>query len=123
MTGDLSDNIDLCAICIDKAPTKRGFTHDISHCVVKVEQTLHDYEFARIVDTAKTMSDRIKGLFRTVESAVARGDEDKHATLHEASQEKGSSTDMRCACCGKGATPPCWVCVVCSTFHLPIPYD
>ncbi|KAF9462351.1 hypothetical protein BDZ94DRAFT_1322722 [Collybia nuda] len=107
MSEDLSDNIDLCATCVDKAPTKRAFTHDASHPVVKVEQTLHDYELSRIVDAARILFDRIKTLIRSTESASIRV-EDEHGVLSQ------KEAELSCACCGKGVSPPCWVCVVCT---------
>lgn len=107
MSEDLSDNIDLCATCVDKAPAKRAFTHDVSHAVVKVEQTIHDYELARIVDAARLLFDRIKTLIRSIESAPIRVEDEHGAASHK-------EAELSCACCGKGVLPPCWVCVVCS---------
>lgn len=110
MAEDLSDNIDLCMVCIDKAPSKRGFTHDVSHGIVKVEQTLHDYNFPRIVETAKETIERIKALFRTLEATTMHTDEGHGLN------SKRNDLDASCACCGKNVLPPCWVCVVCSTW-------
>ncbi|KAG6845148.1 hypothetical protein H0H87_012944 [Tephrocybe sp. NHM501043] len=58
MSEDLSDNIDLCLSCVEKTPTKRGFTHDLNHAVLKVQQTLHDYHIASIVEAARTTLQR-----------------------------------------------------------------
>lgn len=118
MAEDLSDNIDLCVVCINKVPTKRGFTHEASHSLVKVEQTLHDYELARIVETAMSTADRIKGVFRTLESNHGKVvvEEDKPPTSKALSKE--DNPEMVCACCRKDVLPPCWVCVVCSEFNF-----
>ncbi|TFK64971.1 hypothetical protein BDN72DRAFT_846149 [Pluteus cervinus] len=134
MSEDLSDNIDLCLICIDKSPTKRGFSHDPSHIMVKTEQTLHDFDFARIVETAKGMSDRIKGAFRSIESAmppplVVPGVPGIQGLPGIGLRVAGSpmipglpmtmggedhKSQPVCACCEKRAIPPCWVCLICN---------
>lgn len=109
MAEDQSDNIDLCMVCIDKAPSKRGFTHDISHGIIKVEQTLHDYNFTRIVEIAKETIERSKSLFRSLEVAMIQIEEG-----HVDYASSGGSSKTTCACCGKNVLPPCWVCLVCS---------
>ncbi|GLB44990.1 hypothetical protein LshimejAT787_1900680 [Lyophyllum shimeji] len=110
ISEDLSDNIDLCASCVDRAPTKRGFTHEPSHAVVKVEQTLHDYHIVRIVGAARTTFERVTALFRSLESVHLRPDEDRNPTSH---RDEGK-TSLSCACCGNHVLPPCWVCIVCT---------
>ncbi|KJA15486.1 hypothetical protein HYPSUDRAFT_58773 [Hypholoma sublateritium FD-334 SS-4] len=69
LSDDLSDNIHLCAACIDKSPTARGFTHNTSHNMIKVEETLHDFYFAHVVEAARNTVDRVKGLLETNEEA------------------------------------------------------
>jgi len=96
---------------VDRAPIKRLFTHDVSHAVVKVEQTLHDYELARTVNAARVIFDRIKPLFRTIESNSLRPEENRNTALHN----EASISDPSCTCCGKSVLPPCWVCVICCT--------
>ncbi|TFK17049.1 hypothetical protein FA15DRAFT_676340, partial [Coprinopsis marcescibilis] len=126
MSEDMSDNIDLCGVCMDRMPTKRGFSHDVSHPMVKVEQTLHDFNFLKIVESAKATLERVKGLIRNVEAAM-RGDEE-YFNLVSPRSSRGSGpagrdggnlvTDpaylLSCACCRKTVSTPCWACVVCT---------
>ncbi|KAF8069901.1 hypothetical protein FPV67DRAFT_1413425 [Lyophyllum atratum] len=109
ISDDLSDNIDLCASCVDRAPTKRTFTHEASHAVVKVEQTLHDYDIVRVVEGARAIFERAKTTFRSLESAHLRPDDERHLTSYE-----GHHSSPTCACCEKDVLPPCWACVVCT---------
>ncbi|KAF5376289.1 hypothetical protein D9615_008531 [Tricholomella constricta] len=109
ISEDLSDNIDLCASCVDKAPAKRTFTHEINHAVVKVEQTLHDYDIVRIVDAARTTFERVRALFRSLDSALQ-----VHRPDDGSSHKDEHRSNLLCACCGKDVLPPCWVCVVCT---------
>jgi len=114
MSEDLSDNIDLCGVCIHKSPSKRGFIHDLSHDMVKVEETLHDFHFPHVVTSAKTVLGRVKNVFRSLEASGA--------TTYN-SEESGSASDRKpegdarveptCACCNKRVTTPCWACVIC----------
>ena len=132
MSEDLSDNIDLCGVCMDRMPTKRGFSHDVSHPMIKVEQTLHDFHFARVVEGAKAALERAKGIFRNVE-AVSAGDDMSDFVLMSprSSRTSGGSgaardpTDPRellaCACCKKTVTTPCWACVSCGTSFIHCP--
>jgi hypothetical protein len=120
MTEDLSDNIDLCGVCMDRMPTKRGFSHDVSHPMIKVEQTLHDFHFARVVEGAKAALERAKGIFRNVE-AVSAGDDMSDFVLMSPRSSRtsgGSGTAdprelLACACCRKTVMTPCWACVSC----------
>ncbi|KDR67823.1 hypothetical protein GALMADRAFT_129997 [Galerina marginata CBS 339.88] len=109
MSEDLSDNIELCSACIDKAPTKRGFSHDMSHDMVKVEETLHDFYFAQVVESARTIISRVKGLFRAIESSA-----DDLALSKESKPEEEERHEPICACCNKRVSTPCWACVVCT---------
>ncbi|TFK44065.1 hypothetical protein BDQ12DRAFT_593650, partial [Crucibulum laeve] len=108
ISEDLSDNIDLCASCMDKAPSKRGFTHEVSHGMIKVEQTIHDHDLARTTEASRATIDRIKALFRTIEVA----------TIHEGDRTHVPDglpvSEHVCACCEKHVLPPCWACVVCT---------
>ncbi|KAG6867493.1 hypothetical protein C0993_002131, partial [Termitomyces sp. T159_Od127] len=106
MSDDLSDNVDLCMSCIDKTPSKRGFTHDASHPIVKVEQTLHDYHIVKVVEAARATFERTKTVFATLESAgVSKRNTD----------ESSASSRPQCIYCEKDIHLPCWVCVVCTT--------
>ncbi|KIM45643.1 hypothetical protein M413DRAFT_344967 [Hebeloma cylindrosporum] len=113
MAEDLSDNIDLCSSCLDKSPTKRGFIHDISHDMVKVEETLHDFHFAQVVESARGTITRVKGIFRTLESHGAPSDDNLAASVQVSQVEEGC-VDPMCACCAKRVSTPCWACVVCA---------
>ncbi|KAJ3575378.1 hypothetical protein NP233_g1131 [Leucocoprinus birnbaumii] len=104
MSEDLSDNIELCSTCIDRAPTKRGFEHDPSHVMVKVEQTLHDFYFLRVVQNAKVTIEKVKNLFRALEANALQPDENAEEETRKAI----------CACCAKKVLPPCWACVMCA---------
>ena len=115
ISDDLSDNIDLCAACVDTAPTKRHFTHDVSHAVLKVENTLHDHELARTVNAAKLTIERIKTIFRR-EDSIPKRTEEKNTALHKDFSKSGPC----CACCEKKVLLPCWVCVICCTLFSPI---
>ncbi|CAA7260803.1 unnamed protein product [Cyclocybe aegerita] len=99
MAEDLSDNINLCAVCLDKSPSKRGFTHDISHDMVKVEETLHDFHFAQVVESAHATINRIKGIFRTIESSTSLDAE--HALVKRASLVEDTRHEPTCACCNR----------------------
>lgn len=110
MSDDLSDNIDLCAVCIDKCPTKRGFVHDVSHDVVKIEETLHDFYFTRVIEAARNVIGRVKGIFKTLESVKNSRDVDQA----DGELEDETRHDLTCACCKKQVSTPCWTCVVCS---------
>lgn len=107
MSEDLSDNIDLCSACVDRAPSKRGFVHDPSHITVKVEQTLHDFYFLRVVENAKATIEKMKNLFRMLEANAAQPDENTDT-------EEEAGHKVICACCAKKVMPPCWACVMCS---------
>ncbi|KAH9484737.1 hypothetical protein JR316_0001637 [Psilocybe cubensis] len=109
ISEDLSDNIELCSVCIDKTPSKRGFTHDASHDIIKVEETLHDFYFAKVVESARTVVSRTKGIFRALESAGLHSDVN-HTQRQDAEEAVSEPT---CACCNKRVTTPCWACVVC----------
>ncbi|EAU90989.2 hypothetical protein CC1G_02376 [Coprinopsis cinerea okayama7 len=121
MSEDMSDNIDLCGVCTDRMPTKRGFSHDVSHPMIKVEQTLHDFHFLRIVESAKATLGRIKGLFRNVESGMREqeaggGDHGSLPTPRSSRgmEERANAEDiLACACCQQKVKTPCWACVVC----------
>jgi hypothetical protein len=118
MSEDMSDNIDLCGVCMDRMPTKRGFSHDVSHPVIKVEQTLHDFHFLRTVESAKATLERIKGLFRNAESAAREDGEQVLIVSPRSAKASGPDTHsnpLSCACCQKTVATPCWACVVCST--------
>lgn len=117
MAEDLSDNINLCSTCLDRSPLKRGFTHDMSHDMVKVEETLHDFHFAQVVESARTTISRVKGIFRTLESYGAPSNDDITASVQTRVGEE-ERIDPICACCTKRVTTPCWACVVCSTFSI-----
>jgi hypothetical protein len=117
MAEDLSDNIELCSTCLDRSPTKRGFTHDISHDMVKVEETLHDFHFARVVESARGTISRVKGIFRTLESYGAPSDDIITASAQTRVVEE-ERVDPMCACCAKPVSTPCWACVACSTFLI-----
>lgn len=125
MSEDLSDNIDLCGVCMDRMPTKRGFSHDVSHPMVKVEQTLHDFHFSRVVEAAKSALERAKGLLRNVESAL-RGEDPAAFALTSPRSSRGSGSTgtepmdpkdlIACACCRRPVTTPCWACVTCGEY-------
>ncbi|KAF9444007.1 hypothetical protein P691DRAFT_712505 [Macrolepiota fuliginosa MF-IS2] len=104
---DLSDNIDLCSACVDRAPSKRGFVHDPSHIMVKVEETLHDFYFIRVVENAKVTIEKMKNLFRVLEANALHPEEN-------ADSEGEDRHRVVCACCAKQVTTPCWACVICS---------
>lgn len=133
MSEDLSDNIDLCGVCMDKMPTKRGFSHDVSHAMVKVEQTLHDFHFSRVVDGAKIALERAKGVFRNVEAALRSDDPTSYVVTSPISPRgSGSSKSLlslspleliSCACCSASVSTPCWACVVCRKSNLREPTD
>ncbi|KAF9050511.1 hypothetical protein BJ165DRAFT_1525732 [Panaeolus papilionaceus] len=106
MAEDLSDNIDLCCACMDKTPAKRGFTHDLSHDMIKVEETLHDFYFAKVVEAAKARVGEAKNVFRTLE--IKEGDGNVRVSMVS---ETGH--EVACACCSKIMSTPCWACVVC----------
>lgn len=110
MSEDLSDNIDLCSSCVDRAPSKRGFVHDPSHTMVKVEQTLHDFHFSRVVENAKVTIEKMKNLFRMLEANALHPEEDDDPETENVHKV------VSCACCAKHVTPPCWACVMCGTF-------
>ena len=121
MSDDLSDNIDLCSVCMDRMPTKRGFSHDISHPMVKVEQTLHDFHFARVVEEAKGALERAKGVLRNVEAAL-RGEDASSFAMTSPRSSRGLGKErapmdpkdlIACACCRRAVNTPCWVCVIC----------
>ncbi|KAG5731843.1 hypothetical protein E4T56_gene13803 [Termitomyces sp. T112] len=106
MSDDLSDNIDLCMSCIDKTPVKRGFTHDTSHAVVKVQQTLHDYHIVKVVEAARAAFEKTKTLFATLEPAgITKRNADEYS----------ASSRPRCTYCERDILLPCWVCVICTT--------
>ncbi|KAG6853160.1 hypothetical protein C0991_006448 [Blastosporella zonata] len=118
MSDDLSDNIDLCISCVGKTPTRRGFTHDLGHAVLKVQRTLHDYHIAGIVGTARTTLERTKIIFRSLDPGTA--------LQHSSGIPNIASSRPCCAFCRKDIFLPCWVCVAVpsnSTYssHLPLP--
>ncbi|KAF9440058.1 hypothetical protein P691DRAFT_768352 [Macrolepiota fuliginosa MF-IS2] len=100
-------NIDLCSACVDRAPSKRGFVHDPSHIMVKVEETLHDSYFIRVVENAKVTIEKIKNLFRVLEANALHPKEN-------ADPEGEDGPKVMCACCTKKVVMPCWACVICS---------
>ncbi|PFH49014.1 hypothetical protein AMATHDRAFT_76430 [Amanita thiersii Skay4041] len=95
MAEDLSDNIDLCGVCLDKAPTKRGFVHDVAH------------HFSQLVLSTKEMLNRFKNFFRPAERLRARSGSQ---TNYDTPDDK----DLRCICCLNNVSLPCWVCLCCA---------
>jgi len=118
MAEDLSDNLDLCSVCIDKIPAKRGFVHDRSHDLIKVEETLHDFYFVRVVESARETLVRVKGAFRAVEGMNGR------MSLVDVGEDvlDGASDahldHLRCACCKNPVTTPCWSCLSCREYSI-----
>ena len=127
MAEDLSDNLDLCSVCIDKIPTKRGFVHDRSHDLIKVEETLHDFHFARVVEGAKETLVRVKGAFRVVEGMDGRMSLVDHNQVGDAPSDALDAAahldHLRCACCKNPVTTPCWSCLSCRGLILPAVYS
>lgn len=113
MSEDLSDNIELCSTCVERAPSKRGFVHDPSHVIVKVEQTLHDFYFLRVVENAKVTIEKMKNLFRMLEANAFHPDEN-------ADPETEDTHRVSCASCAKTVVPPCWACVMCGMSFVKI---
>ncbi|KAF8149382.1 hypothetical protein B0H34DRAFT_785385 [Crassisporium funariophilum] len=109
LSEDLSDNVDLCGTCAEKSVTKRGFNHDVSHDMVKVEETLHDFSFAQVVEAARTTISRIKGVLRTVEAVRISSE-----SAREKHPETNEAHEIACTCCGKDVSTPCWACVICT---------
>ncbi|PPR01646.1 hypothetical protein CVT24_001622 [Panaeolus cyanescens] len=107
MSEDLSDNIDLCGACMDKTPAKRGFTHELSHDVIKVEETLHDFYFARVVEAARAQVGQAKNVFRMMETNEEGGNVRMSVVSDNGHQ-------VLCVCCAKPMSTPCWACVICA---------
>ncbi len=74
--------------------------------MVKVEQTLHDFHFLRVVENAKATIEKMKNLFRVLEANTLHPDENVDPEAEE-------SRKVLCACCAKSVMPPCWACVMC----------
>ncbi|KAF4621020.1 hypothetical protein D9613_000104 [Agrocybe pediades] len=103
---DLSDYVDLCLTCADKLPPpSRGFTHLVSHSMVKVKYVLHDVFYADVVDRAKRMADRIKRLFSPPETGANVVSIDK--------RPEQPMTAKLCDSCSQPIVLPCWVCLDC----------
>lgn len=117
MSEDLSDNIDLCLVCIDKAPTKRGFTHAATHTVVKAEQTIHDFEFARIVDAGRRVVETTKEMLRSLEKLLPYPQVSGEGTSNSTDDEEGRPPHPQCLACEKRISAPCWACVECCEFR------
>ncbi|KAG6836058.1 hypothetical protein H0H93_011847 [Arthromyces matolae] len=92
------------------APSKRNFTHQASHTIVKVEQTLHDYHIVQVVNAARAASKRAKAQLASLESSTVR--RNSAGSIHHNDQNASSQC---CTCCGRGIWLPCWVCAVCPT--------
>lgn len=110
MTDDLSDNIELCSSCIDKTPKKRGFSHDTSHPILKVNEILHDIFLARYVEKALELVSQYRDN-RHEESSMRSKSDVPNGYLGAASPLDGP--DLACNCCGKYLFPPYWACVLC----------
>ncbi|KJA15492.1 hypothetical protein HYPSUDRAFT_149043, partial [Hypholoma sublateritium FD-334 SS-4] len=122
MADDLSDNIHLCATCIDKSPTARGFIHNTSHDMIKVEETLHDFYFARVVEAARNTVNRVKGLLEINEASDLGLNGNNLPPKRKAKKmiSKGPGGDSRttCSCCNKPVSAPCWACIICGEHTL-----
>jgi len=114
MAEDLSDNIDLCSTCIGNSTNKRGFIHNVTHDIVKVEETLHDFHFAQVVKSARATINRVKCIFRALDGTTS----DDTTALEKVLVVEEDCTDLLCACCAQRVSTPCWACVVCSTILI-----
>ncbi|KAF9557962.1 hypothetical protein CPC08DRAFT_709992 [Agrocybe pediades] len=102
---DLSDGLDLCLTCAEKIPPPiRGFTHQVSHSMVKVKYVLLHALYPEVADRAKRTADRIKRLFSPPETGANILSIDNHPQQPIA---------KLCNCCSQPVVLPCWVCLDC----------
>ncbi|KAF9557963.1 hypothetical protein CPC08DRAFT_736574 [Agrocybe pediades] len=114
MSGDLSDNIDLCASCVNEAPAKRNFKHDPTHDILKVEETLHDYHLAHVIGKSRSTLNHAKSLFRALESSTHTSSEGPQLDNYDTAKRPAETVEPLCASCNARVSTPCWVCVVCT---------
>ncbi|KAF8912168.1 hypothetical protein CPB84DRAFT_1957799 [Gymnopilus junonius] len=127
MEEDLSDQIDMCAECIDSSVFNRPnrYIHHPSHSLLRFTRRFHYCQAATIIPEARSRSERVKASFKALEHSTTDSDrkelEKKTSRAPDADKlikSKPSLTALVCACCGKALTLPCWVCVICATDTL-----
>ncbi|KAH8835670.1 hypothetical protein DL96DRAFT_1702640 [Flagelloscypha sp. PMI_526] len=109
-----SDQVDLCTGCSNAKVSVRGFAHEPSHSLLRTEQVLHDHLLAKTIRDARAITERTKEYFRIQERRNRSTKSLKKAGAHEAFQKGPAEAVRFCACCGKAATLPVWVCVLCT---------
>jgi len=85
--------------------------------MLKVEETLHDYHLARVVESARAILNHAKNVFRSLESAGRTSDgvpQFVESNLNQKRDHAEEPIQPRCACCDVHVSTPCWVCVICS---------
>lgn len=123
MEEDLSNQIDMCAECIDSSVFNRPnkYIHHPSHTLIRFTRRFHYCQVATVILEARTRSDRVKTSFKALENSTTdverKGLEKKIArTASDADKivkSKPFLTPLVCACCAKTLTLPCWACVIC----------
>ncbi|KAG8814728.1 hypothetical protein FRC19_001553, partial [Serendipita sp. 401] len=87
MTADLSNEIDMCELCIDNTASNDSFKHHPSHDSLLVFRTLHNRKKKATIEIAKE--------FITAGKEVL-GDSDN---------------EVECVSCGCPVEMPCWLCI------------
>ncbi|KAF9557975.1 hypothetical protein CPC08DRAFT_710010 [Agrocybe pediades] len=112
MADDLSDSINLCSSCISKSPKKRGFVHDDSHPMLKVEEILHDFYFSQYVEKAWELVNRYRETYREEESH--RLSRRFSLNSHYASTPLDAfARSPVCSFCDDRLFAPYWTCILC----------
>ncbi|KDR73637.1 hypothetical protein GALMADRAFT_142100 [Galerina marginata CBS 339.88] len=127
MEEDLSDQIDMCAECIDSRVFTREtrFVHHFSHSLIRSSRCIHYCELATMIPHARLRSERIKASFKAsaARKQLSQGHEvktTKNVGISKAWRDSDDAVRSRlttlpliCACCRKELTLPCWACVTC----------
>lgn len=129
MEEDFSDEIDMCAECIDSSVFNRPnkYIHHPSHSLLRFTRRFHYWQKATIIPEARSRSERVKASFKALEHNMTDGERKEHekktvrpSDADKVVKSKPSLTQLVCACCGKALTLPCWACVICG---MPLPCE
>jgi len=113
----LSNQIDMCAECIDSRvfARQRKFVHHPSHSLVRSSRRIHYCQIATMIPQARLRSERIKASFKA--SAVPKHPQNIDKVWRATDNVVTSRPiimSLACACCGQDLTLPCWACVTCA---------
>ncbi|KAF9553901.1 hypothetical protein CPC08DRAFT_767164 [Agrocybe pediades] len=111
MLDDQTDYIELCSSCIGKSPKKRGFVHDDSHPMLKVEEILHNFYFSQYVEKARELVNAYRETNREESHRLSRR---FSLNSHYATTPLDAlARSPVCSVCDDKLFTPYWACILC----------